>query len=166
MHIIAQVSLLHASEESWNINYKQKGSCIYMSIYFGCTRADFTNLSHSRLLAMTDARSCLERLVSLSRLVNKHCWLLLGAPFECLPCFGSQRSSWETVSFLLLQQWPLNCSQHIWRLAEIGGRIPMQKLHENMNTFCSPYICFNMLMSLFPVRNGHVKTRHHHKHIK
>ena len=99
MHIIAQVSLLCASEESWNINCKQKGSCIYLSIYFRCTRTDFINLSHSRLLAMIDARSCLKRLVSLSRLVNKCCWLLLGAPFECLQCFGSQRSSWETVSF-------------------------------------------------------------------
>ena len=28
---------------------------------------------------------------------------------ERLPCFGSQRSSWETISFLPLQQWPLNC---------------------------------------------------------
>ena len=31
-------------------------------------------------------------------------------PLGCLPCFGSQRSGWETVSFLLLQQWPLNCT--------------------------------------------------------
>ena len=155
MHIIAQVSLLCASEESWNINCKQKGSCIYMSIYFGCTRADFTNLSHSRLLAMTDARSCLERLVSLSRLVNKHCWLLLGAPFECLPCFGSQRSSWETVS-------AANVSGDLLKL-EAGF------LCRSCIRIWTPFVllsCFNMLMSLFPVRNGHVKKKHHHKHIK
>ena len=70
-------------------------SLLNLSIYFGCTHADFISLSHSRLLAMTGARSCLERPVPLSS------WLITvvaGRPLERLPCFGSQRSSWETVS--------------------------------------------------------------------
>lgn len=83
----------------------QRSVIIYLSIYFGHSRTDLRSLSHSRMLAMTDARSCLERLVSLSsRSMN----VVAGCPLECLPCLGSQ--SWETVSFLV--QWPLNCSRH------------------------------------------------------
>ena len=85
----------------------QRSVIIYLSIYFGHSRTDLRSLPHSCLLAMTGARSCLERLVSLSsRSMN----IVAGCPLEYLPCFGSQ--SWETVSFLVLQQWPLNCSQH------------------------------------------------------
>ena len=44
---------------------------------------------------MKGARSCLERPVSLSSWsIN----VVAGHPVERLPCFGSQRSSWETVS--------------------------------------------------------------------
>ena len=81
--------------------------CHYLFIYFGHSRTDLRSLPHSCLLAMTGARSCLERLLSLSsRSMN----IVAGCPLEYLPCFGSQ--SWETVSFLVVQQWPLNCSQH------------------------------------------------------
>ena len=66
-----------------------------LSIYFGCTRTDFISVSHSCLLAMTGARSCLERQVPLSSWsIN----VVAGRPLERLPCFGSQRSSLETVS--------------------------------------------------------------------
>ena len=66
-----------------------------LSIYFGCTRTDFISLSHSRLLAMTGARSSLERPMPLSSWsVN----VVAGRPLERLPCFGSQRSSLETMS--------------------------------------------------------------------
>ena len=82
--------------------------CYYLlSIYFGHSRTDLRSLPHSCLLAMTGARSCLERLLSLS---SQSMNIVAGCPLEYLPCFGSQ--SWETVSFLVLQQWPLNCSQH------------------------------------------------------
>ena len=79
---------------------------IYWSIYFGHSHTDLRSVPHSCLLAMTGARSCPERLVSLpSRSMN----IVAGCPLEYLPCFDSQ--SWETVSFLVLQQWPLNCSR-------------------------------------------------------
>ena len=98
---------------------KLKNNSHQDSIYqFRAQPQGFISLSHSLLLAMTDARSCLERPVSLSG------WSInvdAGCPLERLPWFGSNRSSWETVSFLLLQQWPLNCSRRIWRLVEIGG---------------------------------------------
>ena len=43
----------------------QKVSLMVLSIYlFCCTRIDFIGLSHSCLLAITDARSCLERPLS------------------------------------------------------------------------------------------------------
>ena len=45
-----------------------KQSTCDLSIHFGHTRTDFISLSNSRLLAMTDARPCLERSVSLSSL--------------------------------------------------------------------------------------------------
>ena len=70
-------------------------SLLNLSIYFGCTHADFISLSHSRLLAMTGVRSCLERPVPLS---SWSITVVAGRPLERLPCFGSQRSSWETVS--------------------------------------------------------------------
>ena len=93
-------------KESTRILY-QRSVIIYLSIYFGHSPTDLRSLPHSCLLAMTGARSCLERLLSLSsRSMN----IVAGCPLEYLPCFGSQ--SWETVSFLVLQQWPLNCSWH------------------------------------------------------
>ena len=92
-----------------------------LPIYFERTRGDFIILSHSRLLAMTDARSCLERPVSLSSWSTN---IVAGRSLQRLPHFGSQRSSWKTVSFLLLQQWVINLSLRIWRLFEIGGRSP------------------------------------------
>ena len=96
-----------------------------LSFYFGRTRSDFISLSHFRLLAMTDARSCLERPVSLSSWsIN----IVAGRSLERLPRFGSQRSSWETVSFLFLQQWAINLSRRIWRLVEIGARSPLSAL--------------------------------------
>ena len=73
------------------------------------------SLSYSRLLAMTDARSFLVRPVSLS---NWSINVVAGRPLERLQSFLSQRRSWQIVSFLLLQKWPLNCSEHIWRLVE------------------------------------------------
>ena len=64
----------------------------------------FSGVVNSRLLAMTDARSRLERPLSLaSWSIN----VVFGRPLERLLCFGSQSISWETVSFLLLEQWPL-----------------------------------------------------------
>ena len=74
---------------------------------------------------MTDARSCLERPVSLSSWsIN----IVAGRSLERLPRFESQRSGWETVSFFLLQQWAINFSRRIWRLVEIGGRSPLSAL--------------------------------------
>lgn len=43
--------------------------------------------------------------------------VVAGRPNERLPCFGSQRSSWGTVSFFLLQQWPPKCSRRIQTMA-------------------------------------------------
>lgn len=43
--------------------------------------------------------------------------VVAGRPNEHLPCFGSQRSSWGTVSFFLLQQWPPKCSRRIQTMA-------------------------------------------------
>ena len=40
---------------------------------------------------------------------------LQGEPLDHLLGFGSQRSSWETISFLLLQQWPLNYQKILGR---------------------------------------------------
>ena len=54
----------------------QRSVIIYLSIYFGHNCTDLRSLSHSRLLAMTGARSCLERLVSLSsRSMTNCCWV-------------------------------------------------------------------------------------------
>ena len=94
---------------------------VYLSVSIGRARSNFISLSHSRLLAMTNARFCLVRPVSLSN------WLMsvvAGRLLKSLPCFDSQRSSWQTVLFLLLHQWPLNYSRRIWRLVEIGGKAP------------------------------------------
>ena len=61
--------------------------CLSYTIYFGPTRTGFISLSYSRLLALTDARSCLERPVSLSSWsINVVAW----RPLERLPCFGSE----------------------------------------------------------------------------
>ena len=100
------------------------------SIYFGCTYTDLVSLSLAPLSAMTAGSSCLKRLVS-SSACSWSTNVVAGRPFERLPCFGSQRSSWKTISFLLLQQWPLNCRQHIWRLVEIGGSSPMYTMFIN-----------------------------------
>ena len=94
---------------------------------------------HSPLSAMTAGRSCIKRPVSSSRWsTNVVAW----CPLERLLCFGSHRSSWETISFLLLQQWPLNCSRRIWRLAAL---IPSVKYGLSLllvlffaQSFCSP----------------------------
>ena len=112
-------SLATVNPLSLNFHQQILQSDLYLSIYFGRTRTDFISLSHSGLLAMTDARSCLERPLSLSSWsIN----VVFGRPLERLLCFGSQSVSWETVSFLLLQQWPLNCSRRIWRLVETVGK--------------------------------------------
>ena len=88
---------------------------------------------HSPLSAMTAGRSCIKRPVSSSRWsTNVVAW----CPLERLLCFGSQTSS------LLLQQWPLNCSRRIWRLAAL---IPSAKYGLSLllvlflaQSFCSP----------------------------
>ena len=92
-----------------------------MSVSIGRARTNFISLSHSRLLAMTNTRSCLVRLVSLSSWSMS---VVAGRPLERLPCFDSQGSSWPTVFFLFFHQWPLNYSRRIWRLVEVGGRAP------------------------------------------
>ena len=46
--------------------------------------------------------------------------VVAGRSLERLSCFGSKRSSWETVScYLLLQQWVLNCTRSIWDLLQL-----------------------------------------------
>ena len=87
-------------------------------MYFRCTRTSLTSLSHYCLLAIKDESCCLVRLVLLS-LCSWAKKIVVGHSLEHLPCFGSQRSTvigLETVSFLLLQQLPLNRRQHIWGL--------------------------------------------------
>ena len=72
-------------ERLWDNCIKSK------SIYFGRTRTDFISLSHSSLLALTDARSCLERPVSFSSWsINVVAERSQTRPLERLPCFGSQ----------------------------------------------------------------------------
>ena len=85
------------------------------------TRTHLISLPYSRLLATTNGRSYLVRPVSLSSwLIN----VVAGPPLENLT-FLAQGSSWEkTVSFLLLQQRPLNYIRRIWKLVETGGRSP------------------------------------------
>ena len=84
-------------------------------MYFRCTRTSLMSLSHSCLLAIKDKSSCLVRL----ELLSSCSWamkIVAGHSLEHLPCCGSQRSTvigLETVSFLLLQQLPLNRRQHI-----------------------------------------------------
>lgn len=86
-------------------------------MYFRCART-LMSLSHYCLLAIKDESCCLVRLV----LLSSCSWamkIVAGHSLEHLPCFGSQRSTvigLETVSFLLLQQLPLNRRQHIWGL--------------------------------------------------
>ena len=91
-------------------------------MYFRCTRTSLMSLSHSCLLAIKDKSSCLVRLVLLSS-CSLAVKIVAGHSLEHLPCFGSQRSTvigLETVSFLLLQQLPLNHRQHIWGLVHEG----------------------------------------------
>ena len=80
------------------------------------------SLPYSRLLPTINGRSYLVRPVSLSSwLIN----VVAGPPLENLPFVVAQGSSREkTVSFLLLQQRPLNCIRRIWKLVETGGRSP------------------------------------------
>ena len=86
------------------------------------TRTHLISLPYSRLLATTNGRSYLVRPVSLSSwLIN----VVAGPPLENLSFLVGQRSSWEkTVSFLLLQQRPLNFIRRIWKLVETEGRSP------------------------------------------
>ena len=86
------------------------------------TRTHLISLPYSRLLATTNGRSYLVRLVSLSSwLIN----VVAGPPLENLSFLVGQRSSWEkTVSFFLLQQRPLNFIRRIWKLFETEGRSP------------------------------------------
>ena len=98
---------------------------LVVSIYFGRTCTDLVSLSHFPLSAMTAGCSCLERPVSSSSWSTN---VVAGRPLERLPSFWSQRRSWEKISFLLLQQWPLNCSRCIWRLVEIGAEGPHRAL--------------------------------------
>ena len=86
------------------------------------TRTHLISLPYSRLLATTNGRSYLVRPVSLSSwLIN----VVAGPPLENLSFLVSQGSSWEkTVSFLLLQQRPLNFIRRIWKLVETEGRSP------------------------------------------
>ena len=59
------VSLRVVRMERQTCFYPQKVSLRVLSTYlFWCTHTDFIGLSHSCLLAMTDARSCLERPLS------------------------------------------------------------------------------------------------------
>ena len=86
------------------------------------TRTHLISLPYSRLLATTNGRSYLVRPVSLSSwLIN----VVAGPPLVNLSFLVGQRSSWEkTVSFLLLQQRPLNFIRRIWKLVETEGRSP------------------------------------------
>ena len=63
--------------------------------------------------------TCRASLVSLS---NESMKVIAGHPVDRLPCVWSQRSSCETISFLLFQQHPLNFNLRVWRVFEIGGR--------------------------------------------
>ena len=81
------------------------------------------SLSHSPLSAMTAGSSCLKRPISSSSWSTN---VVSGRPLERLPYFGNQRSSWETISFLLLQKWPLNCSWHSWKPVENWSQVPIE----------------------------------------
>lgn len=75
------------------------------------------SFSHWSLSAMIAASSYLKWPVSSSSWsVN----VVAGHPLEHLRCFGSRWSGWETISFFLLQRWPLNCSQRIQIQAEFN----------------------------------------------
>ena len=118
-------------ERLWDNCIKSK------SIYFGRTRTDFISLSHSRLLAMTDARSCLERPVSFSSWsINVVAGRPQTRPLERLPCFGSQikilksaqcwggRRNWPCTACIFLTitrhlSGPFEAS-HIQSLIQIG----------------------------------------------
>ena len=135
-----------------SLNFHQQilQSDLHVSIYFGHTRTDFISLSHSRVLAMTDARSCLERPLSLSSWsIN----VVSGRPLERLLCFGSQSVSWETVSFLLLQQWPLNYRRRFWRLIETGGKslLDVWSLQLMFTVACSSLISIDFPKELFEI---------------
>ena len=99
---------------------RQKGALLAGWTFTTRTRTHLISLPYSRLLATTSGRSYLVRPVSLSS------WLLnvvAGLPLENLSFLVVQGSSWaKTVSFLLLQQRPLNCIPCIWKLVETGGR--------------------------------------------
>ena len=76
-------------------------------------------LSHYPLLGMRDG-------IFWSHMTGSTLQLVAGRSLAHLPCFGSQRRSWETISFLLLRQRP--CRWCIWRIVKNGGRSPQSSM--------------------------------------